>query len=165
LKGILINVLLVVAIIAVAGGGGLFAAGMLQRKKPSEPEPRDIAQADLDRPEQKPVEEDPNNALEFYELDVPAVNLREERLTRFLKAKLSLAVKKENFPEFQELIEKKTPVILNWLVVNLSDCTLEECTGARNRNRLRRQIHEALNDLLDGRNLIEDVLFQEFAVQ
>lgn len=164
MKGILINVLLVVAIIALAGAAGLFAAGMLQRKSP-ESGTEEIAQADLDAPKQKPVAEDPKNAIQYYELDVPAVNLREERLARFLKAKLSLAVRKENFDAFQKRIEEKTPMILNWLVVNLSDRTLEECTGARNRNRLRGQILEALNELLDNGNLIEEVLFQEFAVQ
>ena len=163
MKGILINILLVVAIMAVAGAAGLFAAGVLQRKS-SEGETEEVTQADLNKPEQKPAKEDPKNALEYYELDVPAVNLREERLARFLKTTLSLAVKQENFDDFTKLVEKKTPLILNWLVVNLSDRTVEECTGARNRNRLRRQILEALNELLDDRNLVEDVLFQEFAV-
>jgi len=164
LKGILINILLVVAIIAVAGTAGIFAAGMLQRKAP-DPETQEIAQADLDKPDQKPAKDDPEDAVEYHEIDVPAVNLQEERLSRFLKAKLSLAVKKENDPAFKKLLDERMPVILNWLVVNLSDRTVEECTGARNCNRLRRQIHEALNDLLGDQDYIEEVLFLEFTVQ
>ena len=73
MKGMLINVLLVVAIIAVAGAAGLFAAHMFQRDSGA-PRPEEIQQADLDQPEEQISEEQtPKEGVEYVELDVPAV--------------------------------------------------------------------------------------------
>ena len=103
----------------------------------------------------------------YYAFDPVLVNLAEERLTRYIRATVTLKIAQEDYDEVAKRIEEKKPVLVNWLVVNLSDRTLAEVTGAKNLNRLRRQILDAFNDELSGggKPMVQEVLFQEFAVQ
>jgi len=163
--GALRGIVLVVAIALAAGAGGFLSAGLSGPKAASD-QAGEVTQADLDLAPEAEEEASEEEAM-YYELDVPAVNPREERLTRFVKMKLSLKIKKTRYADVEARIKEKQPEILNWLVVNLSDHSLEELTGAANINGLRRQIHDAVNELIDGEKegLIEDVLIQEFMVE
>jgi len=98
------------------------------------------------------------------------VNLADERLARYLKAKIVLAVEEESEKEVSELVNKKRVVLKNWLIAYLSDKTPQEVSGTANVNRLRREIAEYFNRLLSHdpmtvELLVVDVLFEEFVVQ
>jgi flagellar FliL protein len=64
-------------------------------------------------------------------------------------------------------LESRKPILQTWLTSHLADKTLEEVRGKVGVNRLRREIQDNFNALLftDGRERIQDILFEEFHVQ
>ena len=159
----LIGAVMVAAVMAAGGLGGYLAAGTGGKA-----EDKDAASAGLPEIEETVDGKgagDESEAMEYYAFDPVLVNLAEDRLTRYIRATVTLKIALEDFDE--KAMAKKKPALVNWLVVNLSDRSLEEVTGAKNLNRLRRQILDAFNDELSGagKPIVREVLFQEFAVQ
>src|SRR5262245_648229 len=68
------------------------------------------------------------------------VNIHEERLTRYLRAKIILVVDEEEEKKMLEELPKKKAVLKNWLIGYLCDRSLQEVRGAASINRLRREI-------------------------
>lgn len=95
------------------------------------------------------------------------VNLNEDRLTRYLKVKILLVTDSNNEKALAELVQKRKPVLKNWLIAHLSDKSLQEVSGASGVNKLRREIWHQFNMELysDGSEKILDVFFEEFVVQ
>jgi flagellar FliL protein len=119
-----------------------------------------------------PPEEEPhghNSAVKhayvpFGEL---IVNLNEERLTRYLKVKILLVSDAREEKALGDLVQKKKPLLRNWLIAYLSDKSLQEISGAAGMNKLRREIWHQFNAELypDGSEKILDIFFEEFVVQ
>jgi flagellar protein FliL len=95
------------------------------------------------------------------------VNLGEERLTRYLRAKLLIVVDESQQKSVKELVEKQKPFMKSWLISYLSDQSLQEVSGAAGVNRIRREVRDRFNTMLfpDNSDGIQDILFDEFVVQ
>lgn len=95
------------------------------------------------------------------------VNLNEDRLTRYLKVKILLVCDAREEKALTELVQKRKPVLKNWLIAHLSDKSLQEVSGASGVNKLRREIWHQFNTELysDGSEKILDIFFEEFVVQ
>ena len=96
-----------------------------------------------------------------------AVNLAEERLTRYIRIKLILVVDTAHEKAVSEMVTKQKAILKNWLISYLSDKSMKDVTGAVGVNRARREIQDQFNSVLfpDGSEKIRDVLFEEFLVQ
>lgn len=108
-----------------------------------------------------------DNKPAFVPVGDVVVNLSEERLTRYLRVKLILAVDQSQEKTVKDLFDQNKAILKNWLISHLSDKTLAEVSGASGVNRLRREIQDQFNAILfpDGSEKIHDVLFEEFVVQ
>jgi flagellar protein FliL len=95
------------------------------------------------------------------------VNLGEDRLNRYLRAKIMVAVDEADKKEIEELLKTQKPFLKSWLISYLSDQSTQEVTRKVGVNRLRREIRDHFNAMLypNGEERIIDVLFDEFAVQ
>lgn len=95
------------------------------------------------------------------------VNLNETTLTRYLRIKLLLVVDSAFEKELTEQVGKQKPELKNYLISYLSDKSLADVTGAPGINKLRREIWTEFNSRLsvDGREQIQDIIFEEFVVQ
>lgn len=103
----------------------------------------------------------------YYEFTPITVNLKEPRLDRYIRATITLAVKKDDWNDGGgKSIEEREPQLRNWLTVYFSEQTLDDVRGKKKLNRIRREIKDAINDQLGGfAPLVDQVLFKEFAVQ
>jgi flagellar protein FliL len=94
------------------------------------------------------------------------VNLSEERLTRYLRVKLILVIDGNHEKEHTEKITKAKATLKSWLISHLTDKSLKEVSGGAGVNRVRREVLEQFNVLLNHEpDLILDVLFEEFVIQ
>lgn len=103
----------------------------------------------------------------YIDLDPIIVNLNEPRLARYVRAAITITLKKENEKTAKKVIEANMPKLKNWLTLNLAGRTLEDVRGTKNLNALARDIQDAFNQQLwpDQPPQIEGILFKEFAVQ
>ena len=142
-------VLILAALLAIAGGFSLPLYFM-----PPTPHKTPVVSEESKRPALVP----------FGEV---VVNLGEERLTRYLRAKLLIVVEDAQQKTINELLSQQKPFLKSWLISYLSDQSLQEVSGAAGVNRVRREIRDKFNSMLypDGSEPIRDVLFDEFVVQ
>jgi flagellar basal body-associated protein FliL len=105
--------------------------------------------------------------LAFVSFGEVTVNLAEERLTRYLRAKLVLVVEQKQEKAVTENMQKNKAILKNWLISHLRDKSIKEVSGAAGVNRLRREILEQFTTLLSPGDTepLQDVLFEEFVVQ
>lgn len=131
-------------------------------------------QAEASTPEQSKTAQDgaqpadnANQEFGYVNFDPIAVNLSGPRMDRHVRVTIVLAIDKSNLQKAQTTIEDRKPELRSWLTVFLSGCTIEDVRGADKLNRLRRQIHDALNERLwpNSAPMISRVLFSEFVVQ
>ncbi len=103
----------------------------------------------------------------YYDMEPVTVNLKDPRMTRHVRATLTLALAPDDAGMAQRRIEEKLPELKNWLIVYLNDCTLDDVSGARSLNRIRRDVEDAYNEILwpDSRPRISRVTYKEWAVQ
>jgi flagellar basal body-associated protein FliL len=94
-------------------------------------------------------------------------NLNEQTLTKYLSLELTLQTDAVHEDEVKAAIESRRPILTTWLTSHLADKTLDDIRGKVGVNRLRREIQDNFNSLLfsDGRERVQDVLFEEFHVQ
>lgn len=95
------------------------------------------------------------------------VNLNEDRLTRYLKLKILLVCDAREEKALNDLVQKRKPILKNWLIAHVSDKSLQDVSGASGVNKLRREIWHQFNTELysDGSEKIIDIFFEEFVVQ
>jgi flagellar protein FliL len=111
--------------------------------------------------------EPPRSKQEAIPFGDIVVNLGEDRLNRFLRAKIMVAVEENDVKDVTELLTKQKAFLKSWLIGYLSDQSIADVTRKAGVNRLRREIREQFNAMLfpNGEELIVDVLFDEFVVQ
>jgi flagellar FliL protein len=95
------------------------------------------------------------------------VNLGDDRLSRFLRVKIMVAVEEVEAKEITELLATQKAFLKSWLIGYLSDQSTQEITRKVGVNRIRREIRDEFNARLfpDGEEKIIDILFDEFMVQ
>ncbi len=112
-----------------------------------------------------PKAEDPGVFVSFGDV---IANLAEDRLTRYVKVKITLQVNSDQASAIQKIMDgPQKAVFQNWLLTYLSDKQLQDVKGANAMNTLRREIQDGFNALLaaQGDYKVERVLFEEFNVQ
>ncbi len=119
------------------------------------------------KPTPTEIEESKAVYVAFNEGEPIAVNLNDGQLTRFLSIGFSLKVAEESEKALNDLLIKKGPPLMSWLIGHLSGKTLEDIRGKAGQNRVRREIRDEFNSILypDGGDRIFDVTFSSFAVQ
>jgi flagellar FliL protein len=144
-------VLLVVAVLAVGGGASL---------------PWLLGNHGQDAHSQKPKDRSKVKQAAVPFGDV-VVNLGEDRLNRFLRVKIMVAIEEPDTKEVTELIEHQRAFLKSWLIGYLSDQSTQEVTRKAGVNRIRREIRDQFNAHLfpEGEEKIIDILFDEFVVQ
>ena len=155
--GGILRILLPVGVAILAGAAGHLASQMAP--------PGSSEAAETSEPQARTPQDDEN--LTYYDLEPITVNLNEPQVSRYLRVILSLAIDSEDHGDASKTIEKKLPELKNWLIIFLSDLSLEDVRGAKNKNRIRRSIQDSLNDRLwpGERALIVKVIFKEWIVQ
>ncbi|WP_197441428.1 flagellar basal body-associated FliL family protein [Thalassoglobus neptunius] len=95
------------------------------------------------------------------------VNLDEGRMNRYLRLKMALQVLQDDRESVEDLVESRSLELKNWLLSHLSDKNLNDIRGKVGQNQLRREIRNQFNSILfpNGRDRINDILFEEFNVQ
>jgi flagellar FliL protein len=95
------------------------------------------------------------------------VNLNEERMSRYLRVKLVLAVDAEQEKAANEHLAKHKAQLKNWLIGHLSGKSIKDVAGSVGVKRMQREILEHFEDVLypDGDGPLREVLFEEFVVQ
>ena len=117
------------------------------------------------------IAEHASPAVEIKPAFVPfgevVVNLDDGRLNRYLDVTITLQVNEHEKDDISTKVKANEAVLKNWLISFLSDQDMEDIRGAIGQNRLRREIRDQFNTLLfpDGRDRINQILFEKFAVQ
>ena len=165
LMGIVVWV--VVGLVGIVGG---FLTPMLLMPDPGEAKETEIIEAPPETEEKTmdiPIP-DPNEDVGFVPFDKDVVlNFNDPRQARFLKMNFTLQVAKSQVEPITKLVEEKHDVLRNWLIGHIADKRVEDIRGKQGTNRLRREIHDAFNEILffDGIERVQDVLFQDLSVQ
>lgn len=96
-----------------------------------------------------------------------AVNLAEERMTRFLRVKIALQCEHSAEAKLHELIEKNKAALKSWAIGHLAGKSLKEVSGTVAIHRLQREMLERFDEMLfpNGESPLKAVLFEEYLVQ
>jgi len=111
--------------------------------------------------------EHPKNTPIAIPFDDVTVNLGEDKLNRYLRVKVMVAVDEPDTREVTELLVKQKPFLKSWMIGYLSDQTSQEVRLKSNVNRIRREIRDQFNAMLypNGEEKVVDILFDMFVVQ
>ena len=104
----------------------------------------------------------------YYHLDPVVANLDVADVTRYVRASLTLEVSSEMDEKKGRLfLDKKKPILTNWLTVYLASLRLDDIRGDSSLKRIQSQILDGFNEKLfpDSKPKIKRILFKEFAVQ
>jgi RNA polymerase sigma factor (sigma-70 family) len=95
------------------------------------------------------------------------VNLSDNNLTRFLSVSFVLKVDPGLAELTRQRLDSEYVRLKDWLGAQIADKSLDDVSGKAGQDVLRNEIREQFSQVLfpDGDNEIEDVYFQEFAVQ
>jgi len=105
--------------------------------------------------------------MSYIDLDPITVNIDVPRVSRYIRASFTLAIKEGDFAEAEKWIKKHDREIRNDLQVYLAGLTLDDVRGEKNINRVRREVADKLNEKLwpDRRPRVNHVLLKEWAIQ
>lgn len=161
-KGSIVWLGVVVGVVGICAAAGFYLGNMLKTANASQPDNQAAAAAPT-----VVTSGDPDADFHYLDIEQITVNLDEPRLTRFVRATITLAFDPKNEVEIQTQVKKRMPELKNWLAVYLAGRTLDEVRGAQSLNRVRREICEAFNEQIWPQQppRIHHVLFKEFAVQ
>jgi flagellar FliL protein len=111
--------------------------------------------------------EAPKNQHTALPFDDVIVNLGEEKINRYLRVKLMVAVEEADAREISELLTKQKAFLKSWLICYLSDQSAQEITRRAGVNRVRREICDQFNLMLfpNSEGKVVDILFDMFVVQ
>jgi len=95
------------------------------------------------------------------------VNIGDERLNRYLRVKLMVAVDDADTREVTELLTKQKPFLKSWVIGYLSDQSVQDVIRKVGVNRVRREIRDQFNLMLfpNAEEKIVDILVDEFHLQ
>lgn len=157
----------VLAIILCAGGG--FAVGRLFGTRGSTQNVTAQEQAETASETPQQTTGDPLTGQSwFYDMESVIANLNEPGGTRYVRVGLTLELDsglKEK--DGIVLLEKKMPLLKNWLTLYMANQTVEGIRGETNLRQVQNQISEAFNTGLFGNSqpCIKQVLFKELSIQ
>jgi flagellar basal body-associated protein FliL len=156
--GKILKLLLPVGVIVVFAAAGYFASGL---GGPAEAGGAQEAESPTTQPSKAYGEDDPDQT--HYDLEPIVINLNEPQVTRYLRVIFSLAINDDDYSAAEADIIKKSHEMNNYLIIYLSNLSLEEVRGKKNINRVRREVQDSLNDRLwpGGKPLIASVSLKQ----
>lgn len=156
----ILRLALPVGILVLAASAGYFASQMSGGSGGAP------AKASGDEVNDPPPPSD-DEEYEYYDMEQIVTNLNVPRLERYIRIKLKLKIRSDDYKEASKVIEKKMPDLKNSLILYLADCSLDEISGGKNLNRILREIQDSFNERLwpNQRPLIAKVGYEEWAVQ
>ncbi len=167
---------LILAAVVVAGLAGGFALAQLLAGTGSassqQPQAKET-QPDDGSPENKAisdmlVDKPKGENLWPYDLEPVIANLDEPGVTRYARVTITLQLDPQMDQEKgTAFLEGKKPVLIDWLTTYIAGLSLERVRGTRNLSRIKKEVRDSFNELLfpQGKPLIRDILFKEFAIQ
>jgi len=149
------------AIIVIAAAAGGYLAARLATSAPSSAGAAMVEEFD----DAAPV--GPDEQYVYYDMEPITVNLNEPRLARHVRAEFTFAYLHRDRTVLEEVFKERAPELKNWLILYLSDCSLEDVRGKRNLSRILREVQDTFNERLwpDGRPLIVKVDLKQWTVQ
>jgi len=162
---LLVRLGLMVVVLAIGLVGGYTMGGMFHSPATAQANPPAAQEEPFTEP--LPAIDTTGEEFEYVDFEAIVVNLDVSGLTRYIRATITLALRKKDKEAVGDRIERKKKELRNWLTVYFSGRTLDDVRGPKNLNRICREIREAFNEQLwpKRRPLIDHVLFKEFAVQ
>lgn len=146
--------IIIIGVGVVVGGSAFGALTVLGSSKKEEPKPAQTA-ADTKK------DPGPAKAKRIVTLKPIIVNVRDTRLTRYLKVSIGLET---NNDAVVEEINKLLYPVNDFLVDRLSNVRIEELDNTVERNKLKRELMYGLNELLES-GVVTNLYFSEFIVQ
>jgi flagellar basal body-associated protein FliL len=167
LRKILLMLVIVILSSAAGGATGYF---LMAPPQPDDQQGEPRVETDEIVPAKPSGPSDTNTLSQdysYYEFDPLTVNLRVDRLNRYIRCTIVLAMQKEDAAEATALINRKKIELTNWIMTYLAGLTLDEVSGRKNIVRIQREIRDEINKQLwpDRRPRINHVLFKDFAIQ
>ena len=161
---------LMVAVLAVGSAGGYVMGGRINgpaedpNAAAAQEAPEDFYDGSSSEPSSVASEE-----FVYIEFEPIIANLDDEQMLRYIRAKIILAVSKEDEAEATKMLDgrNKKIEVRGWVTSYLAGQTIESIKGQENHNRIRREIRENINQLLWPRRkpVIDHITFDEFTVQ
>jgi flagellar FliL protein len=149
------KLLVLIVVIGVVLGGGAFGALTVMGSSKKEEKKAELAQAD----EKKDLGSEKTKRI--VTLKPIIVNVRDTRLTRYLKVSIGLEANSDAV-----VLEINTLLypVNDFLVDRLSSVRIEELDNTAGRNKLKRELMYGLNELLES-GVVTNLYFSEFIVQ
>lgn len=149
------KLLILIVVVGAVLGGGAFAALSVMGSAKQEEKKAETAQAD----EKKDLGSEKTKCI--VTLKPIIVNVRDTRLTRYLKVSIGLET---NSDAVVQEINKLMYPVNDFLVDRLSSVRIEELDNTAGRNKLKRELMYGLNELLEN-GVVTNLYFSEFIVQ
>ncbi len=105
---------------------------------------------------------DPSH-IAFIPVPDVLVNLKTEKKARPIFLKVSIVLEVHD-PKIKDAIEALKPKVVDQMQLFLRDLDIGDVTGANNLQRLRRELHMRVNNVISPHK-VEDVLIKEFLIQ
>ncbi|MBA4065295.1 MAG: hypothetical protein C0501_16610 [Isosphaera sp.] len=95
------------------------------------------------------------------------VNLSEERMSRYLRVKIAIAVDADAEKDVTEHLTKQKAAVKSKIIGHLAGKSLKDVSGSVGVARLQRELLDKFEDVLypDGHSRIRTVLFEDYVVQ
>jgi len=157
--------LLALPLMAVGAGAAVplvvDVPAMIGMKKEEDP---DAAAAAKAKAKKKHAHAEHTACVEVGEV---AVNLAEERMTRFLRVKVAVQCDEAAESKVKEHAEKNKAALKSWMIGHLAGKSLKEVSGTVAIHRLQREMLERFDEMLfpNGESPLKAVLFEEYLVQ
>lgn len=156
-SGSVLTSLVILLFVAALATGGAFLAAQSLTKDSGTGSPPESEHRTPDK-----------SGYEYVPFGTVVANLSEERLTRYLKATITLKVSKQGVAPLQQMLEgNRKAIFQDWLLLYLSDRQMDEVRGAAAVAKLQSDIQDGFNSILaeHGNVRVEDILFTELNIQ
>ncbi len=104
----------------------------------------------------------------YYDMEPVVANLNEPGVSRYVRVGLTLEMDKSMEQKAgAAFLDEKKPLLKHWLMLYLSNQTLEDIRGEKRLRHVQAQISDLFNQSLfpDGKAYIKRVLFKELSIQ
>jgi flagellar basal body-associated protein FliL len=163
-------ILIIIIVVCLCAGAG-FGLGRFLGPEQSEPSETDSGIGESENTENTRADidaEDDSKDIWYYDLEPVVANLNEPSVARYVSITITLQIGSGlSERDGRALIDKKIPILTDWLTVYLAGRSLEDIRGDKNLKSIQSQILDAFNEELfpDSKPIIKQILFRNFAVQ
>ena len=155
------RMVLLLGVMVLGAGAGFGAACMMGA-------PEETLAEELAAEEPPPAPKGREGNYEYVDFKEVTVNLDTEKLARYLRVTLLLAIEDtKGKEEVKETIKKHLPELESRLRVYLAGKSLDDVRGKENQNKIIGEIYDNFNQYLwpNAKPMISHVLFKDFILQ